>query len=281
MRLLYLTSILIFSLISFKGSAQTIQVPNSTGGLPFWIWAGGTGTNTHLRLGTDFGHFGDASLEIYQNYSGGTEQRPGKIVFNAEAQLSKGYVLDKFSVGTSAYQNTLTVGPNPNVFNGNDLVISSAHGSFAINNLSDHTYFYGGNRDIVFNSAYLSSILHMKAESGNIGIGTNEPGSAKLAVQGTIASTEVVVEVAPGQGPDYVFEENYELRSLQDTKQYILENKHLPEIPSAKEMEETGIGLADMNMRLLRKIEELTLHQIELLEKVEELQNKVSLLESK
>lgn len=105
---------------------------------------------------------------------------------------------------------------------------------------------------------------------GSMGIGTTSPGNAKLAVAGTIASTEIVVEINPGQGPDYVFEENYNLKPLEEVKEYISDNKHLPEIPSAKEMEENGVGLADMNMRLLKKIEELTLYQIELLEKLEQ-----------
>lgn len=117
--------------------------------------------------------------------------------------------------------------------------------------------------------------------SGSVGIGIADPGNAKLAVAGIIASTEVIVEINPGQGPDYVFADGYELRSLQETKEYISKNKHLPEIPSAEEMEEKGIELADMNMLLLKKIEELTLYQIGLLEEMEALKEKVSRLEAR
>jgi len=74
--------------------------------------------------------------------------------------------------------------------------------------------------------------------------------------------------------PDYVFESDYQLLSLKETKAYITENKHLPEIPSATEIGENGIDLGDMNMRLLKKIEELTLYQIELLERLEQLESK-------
>ncbi len=112
---------------------------------------------------------------------------------------------------------------------------------------------------------------------GNIGIGVASPDS-KLVVDGKIRTEEVKVEIV--NGPDYVFEEDYELRTLQETKEYIESNKHLPEIPSASEMETNGVDLGDMNMRLLKKIEELTLYQIELLEKVEELQNRVEKLEN-
>jgi hypothetical protein len=56
---------------------------------------------------------------------------------------------------------------------------------------------------------------------------------------------------------------------LKEIKDYITHNKHLPEIPSAAEIGENGIDLGDMNIRLLKKIEELTLYQIELLEQLE------------
>lgn len=112
---------------------------------------------------------------------------------------------------------------------------------------------------------------------GKVGIGTMDPDE-KLTVKGNIHAEEVKVDLNV-PGPDYVFEEDYDLRSLEETKNYISENKHLPEIPSAKEMEENGISLGEMNMLLLKKIEELTLHQIELMERIEELEQKVQVKE--
>ena len=99
-----------------------------------------------------------------------------------------------------------------------------------------------------------------------------------LTLDGKIRTEEVKVEVI--NAPDYVFEPDYDLSTLQEIKEYIAINKHLPEIPTAREMENNGIYIGDMNMRLLKKIEELTLHQIELLERLEKAESKIRKLEN-
>ena len=103
--------------------------------------------------------------------------------------------------------------------------------------------------------------LLLNPSGGKVGIGTTAPDE-KLTVKGTIHSEEVRVDLNV-PAPDYVFEKDYDLRSLKDTETYINKNKHLPEIPSAKQMEAHGVELGDMNMLLLKKIEELTLYTIE------------------
>jgi hypothetical protein len=106
---------------------------------------------------------------------------------------------------------------------------------------------------------YITPML-IKA-NGNVGIGTTDPGSFKLAVNGKIWGTEV--QVAVTRPPDYVFEPTYQLKPLAEIETYIKENKHLPEVPSAKEMEKNGVQLGEMNMLLLKKIEEVALFLIE------------------
>ena len=102
----------------------------------------------------------------------------------------------------------------------------------------------------------------MKVQNnGNVGIGTAAPDAA-LTVKGTIHTNEVKVDLNV-PGPDYVFEKGYDLMSLEETKAYIDANKHLPEVPSAKEMEKNGVQLGEMNLLLLKKVEELTLYSIE------------------
>ncbi|WP_369014645.1 hypothetical protein [Flavobacterium anhuiense] len=99
------------------------------------------------------------------------------------------------------------------------------------------------------------------SSNGNVGIGTMMPNS-KLTVAGNIHSREVKVTV--NAGADFVFEKDYDLPSLESVDKFIKENKHLPEITSAEEMKKDGINLSEMNIKLLQKIEEMTLYMIEM-----------------
>ncbi|MEL4309060.1 hypothetical protein JMA43_13235 [Joostella sp. CR20] len=109
-------------------------------------------------------------------------------------------------------------------------------------------------------------------QAGNIGIGTIKPDS-KLTVKGNIHTQEVKVDLAGAVAPDYVFKDDYKLKTLDEVKAYINNKGHLPNIPSAKEMEEEGINLKEMNLKLLEKIEELTLYVIEQEKRIKRLEN--------
>ncbi|WP_282159859.1 tail fiber protein [Ulvibacterium marinum] len=136
-------------------------------------------------------------------------------------------------------------------------------------------------------SIYTDNIERIRfSKLGNVGIGTTSPDD-KLTVKGRIHAEEVKVDLSV-PGPDYVFEEGYDLKSLEEVREHIQEKGHLPNIPSAQEMEENGVELGIMNMKLLEKIEELTLYQIQLLESLEashteikELKKRIENLESK
>ncbi|WP_316833733.1 hypothetical protein [Pedobacter nutrimenti] len=111
--------------------------------------------------------------------------------------------------------------------------------------------------------------------TGNVSIGTSDAKGYKLAVNGNILATEIKVQAAPW--PDYVFSKNYNLPALQSIEKHIKKEGYLPDMPSAKEVESNGINVGEMNAKLLKKIEELTLYIIdqnkELLNQKDQLNN--------
>ena len=104
---------------------------------------------------------------------------------------------------------------------------------------------------------------------GKMGIGTFNP-DYKFAVNGSIRSKEVVVESA---WADYVFDSDYELPSLVEVEEFIQQHKHLPNIPSAKEIAEKGLAVGDIQKKMMEKIEELTLYVIDLKKEIEKLKS--------
>ncbi|MEE1063543.1 MAG: hypothetical protein UH071_07740, partial [Paludibacteraceae bacterium] len=88
----------------------------------------------------------------------------------------------------------------------------------------------------------------------------------ELEVIGLTASTIKAddINVNMNNAADYVFDENYNLKSLSEVESYVNEHKHLPGIPSAAEMEQNGVSVSAMSNMLLEKVEELTLHMIRL-----------------
>ena len=108
-------------------------------------------------------------------------------------------------------------------------------------------------------------------DNGNVGIGTGNP-QAKLAVNGEILAKSVRVNTSSAYWPDYVFEDGYNLMSLRELEQYVNTHKHLPNVPSAQEVEDKGdIDLGAMNTLLLEKVEELTRYVIDLQHQIDEL----------
>lgn len=111
-------------------------------------------------------------------------------------------------------------------------------------------------------------------QSGNVVIGTPTPaagvtqGNYKLNVWGPARANEIVVNTT---GADFVFADNYRLRPLKEVEQFITANNHLPEIPSAKEMQENGMAVGELQTKLLQKVEELTLYVIEQNKQLQEL----------
>ncbi|PRY48097.1 hypothetical protein B0I27_11631 [Arcticibacter pallidicorallinus] len=113
---------------------------------------------------------------------------------------------------------------------------------------------------------------------GNMGLGTMDP-QEKLSVNGKIRAKEIKVEM--DNWPDYVFSPEYVLPTLTDIKGFIQQNKHLPGIPSADEVADNGIDVGEMNARLLKKIEELTLYLINQNDRLDKQQKEIDLLKKR
>ena len=151
---------------------------------------------------------------------------------------------------------------------------------------------------ILWSNSGANNYLVMQPSWGNTGVGTYTPNAKfhvngtqliggnneriatgyQLSVAGKIIAEEVRVELR-ALWPDYVFGKNYKLMPLDELEKSIKKNKHLPNIPSAAEVEKEGISLGDMNKRLMEKVEELTLYIIDINKKNMVLADKVQKLE--
>jgi hypothetical protein len=106
-----------------------------------------------------------------------------------------------------------------------------------------------------------NSRLFIESFTGNVGIGTTTPAE-RLSVNGNIRSKKIIV--TQNGWSDYVFKDGYHLRPLSQVENFIKENKHLPEVPTAKDVEKNGVDVGETQALLLKKIEELTLYIIEM-----------------
>lgn len=155
-------------------------------------------------------------------------------------------------------------------------------GSGQYNNLvknNDHAIIYSGpsgigNGGLVIAPWHSNNNAGIRMDGiGNVGIGTSNTSSPdfKLYVETGIRTRKVKVDQSTW--PDYVFKNEYKLLPLNELEKYIIQNKHLPEVPSENVVKKEGVDLGDNQALLLKKIEELTLYIIE--------QNKLILQENK
>jgi hypothetical protein len=162
--------------------------------------------------------------------------------------LSTGSTLNNSGAGTLSW-----ISRNSTGFKGMAYVGSTTQGDASINS-SANLVFATSNGSAVYPRMVID-------KDGNVGIGTINPNEM-LSVKGKIRAQEIKVETSGW--PDYVFAKDYQLPSLQETDRHIKDKGHLPGIPSAEEVKCNGIDLGEMNAKLLKKIEELTLYLIDM-----------------
>jgi hypothetical protein len=158
------------------------------------------------------------------------------------------------------------------------------HRSYLFNNpnTSDRQYFYAPRMEEVNgNEPSISELLSILPTSlAQLSIGTdNLPAGYKLSVGGDAIMEKVKVQTE-GSWPDYVFAKDYALRSLDELKEFIAKNGHLPNVPSAKEIKESNQDLGLIQLKLLEKIEELTLYTIEQEKEISNSKSRITQLEA-
>lgn len=176
---------------------------------------------------------------------------------SADSSLDNLIRLENKSIPNSLlYMGTASAGFAVTGYRKDNVIESYSNLHISAANPSSNLYFETGRTNA-------AATVRMTINSvGNVGIGTNQPGSYKLAVEGTIGARKV--KVTQSSWADFVFHQDYQLPSLQEVESFIKKNGRLPEIPSETEVKENGLDIGEMNKKLLQKVEELTLYIIEL-----------------
>lgn len=265
-------------------SNQSVYKLNVTGtdlgqtfyGIANELYGSFSNSNGHFDIESNYGNSfaGKPAKHILLNPPGSGVFFPGNVGINTDdpshAKLEiNGRVgatvamfgADAYGVGIAA--NNPEIGFNY-FFNGSTKTIKAGYAAnFGMSPGNGDLYignFSGNQSSASFGDISGYQYCVIVKQNGNVGIGTTDP-TYKLSVNGNIRSKEVVVE---SNWADYVFDHDYQLPSLAETEQYILENRHLPGIPSATEIQTNGLSLGSAQTKMMQKIEELTLYVIDL-----------------
>ena len=157
-----------------------------------------------------------------------------------------------------------------NVDNVPKLTIQGSDGSVRVNHTIGYDWSYAFQVNVDRDLTKAFTVV-------NTAISQNNGEVFKIYGNGTVQAKKVYaeeIEVSTSSWNDHVFGQNYKLRPLSELEVFVKENKHLPEIPSEKEVKENGINVGEMQGKLLLKIEELTLYIIALEKRLSELEAK-------
>ncbi|HZP59196.1 MAG TPA: hypothetical protein VFB27_02650 [Opitutaceae bacterium] len=223
------------------------------------------------------------TAQIVTPYSGGTLSLAGAsgngILINSSGKVGVGTTSpsDNFHIYGSGNSGALLV--ETGHVNNTWLRIknnSSGGRTWSVNS-SGQSWPGGGGSFFIYDETVGAERVRIDT-SGNVGIGMSSPGY-KLDVAGSVHATSFVS--ATTTYADFVFKPGYKLEPLSQIEAAIKEDGHLPGIPSEEEAKAHGIDLAQMQVKLLQKIEELTLHQIEQEKRIDQLEKENTELRAK
>lgn len=235
------------------GKAVSTGNGNTTLGTNAGLVVSTGSNNTFLGFGAGSASTGSSNVFIGKD-AGANETGSNKLYID-NSNLSTPLILGDFSSNQVAINTAITGNYTFNV--GGSLNTTSLYINGAAYSPSKWTL--AGNY-ILYNGQVLV---------GSYGGGV--PTGYQFAVGGKIICEEVRVKVK-NSWPDYVFESDYKLSTLEELVQYVSANKHLPEVPASSEVAAEGIAVGEMNAILLKKLEEMTLHMIQLNERIKTLE---------
>jgi len=236
-----------------SGDSPAVRLEqNGSSGLPPYTW--------------DVGH----NSSIFYVFDAVTSRVPFTILPGAPTGSLRILSNGRVGLGTLTPQGNLHIfgAANQDIFNGigPDLSAGPAFNfGYSGNSFGPGTGFFnvrgansGVNPSLRFATANVQRLIVTNA--GRVGIGTLAPAqplhvSGNIRTDGSFIAGGTILNV-----PDYVFEPDYKLTPLSEVASYVEKAKHLPDLPSAQEIKEQGVNVSELQMQLLKKVEELTLY---------------------
>ena len=251
-------------------------------------------SHSNVFIGTSAGHSsGNGSSNVFIGDSAGYYETGSHRLYIANSSTTTPLIYGEFNNQLIGINGKLGIGiNNPNesleIYRNSAIQVASQYGNSNTGSGAGNGFIVGidttGN-GLIWNrennfirfGTNGSERIRINAD-GKVGIGVVNP-DYELDVCGTIRAKEIIVDLEAGC--DFVFSNDYNLMDLKELELFVKTHQHLPGIAPEKEMIEHGVNMKEMQMKLLQKIEELTLYTIELNKELENMQNRIKELEQK